>query len=1817
MPDRTDTLVSDTWLRLSEAAAVLGVSANTLRRWSEAGHVPCFRSPGGHRRYHLTDIDTQLRASVRPPDRPAPLRSHARSLAPQSPVLVDDIPPTDPALAPASHDGHIRNLAVTTASGLNLPVAVIAWLVDNDTAAIVAAHPSGISPLGLPVGDLVGIRQIPLAEMVLSDDRTVAIGDLATSTELSRRDHEYFHRVLGLRAAIAAPLHDGARPQGVLLAASPSSPHRFAAADITFFGQLAKQAAAACLAAQVGSAGRRPGSLREHVRPHRPIDADARRAPPATDHLDSPALKTVERPAGHRHRHLEAPDNLAADAVPRGLRAACLLLGGRAAVILRPAGTGVHTLTSIEPLEPDDDDSVTALADLMRRLDTSRLRAVTSPALLPDTPDSRSALAVPLRRDGARLGHLLVALEPRASLDTAQATAVGEFLSALVCADEEARRAVTRNAELETVIQATVEDRELLDYPAILYATARRLATAAKAPVVDIYAVEGDVIRALLSYENGRVDPDWDGVTLPLDRYPCSRAAVRSRQVACATSLDDPVLTPEGRSSLEKWGYQAQLSVPLMACGKVIGLAEISDYRPRDFHNEIEVIRRLADVAGQTLENAALFDQIEQHSRLTRELAALGSLADGSRDEQELAFAFADRLRDVLEVARCDVFTLNGGELHLLARSDADDEVAVHGRPIPLCDYPSTEQALRANRLLLVSDPSDAGLSASEREAYAVSGYRSEAVVPLYVAGTAYGLIDLLDTQPRDFTDFADFLRSTGQLLQAALDQLELLRQLQRRSDILRDVAELGALAAQLHAADIGQLLESVAQRLRTVVDASCCDIFTLESGCLRCRVSVDAGGPDAHVVGNLLHLDRYPTTATALASGEPFVIASPDDPRLTETELDNYADYGFQSEFGIPLVSSDKLVGFLDLFDVRPRDYSEHMDFVRSISQIVAGSLENALLLERLNRSVGEQRLLVESALDFGASLDVDRVLRAMAIRACQVGEADVCDIVIVEGDKARVLVSVTGTIDTGAAGDVYPLQDLTLTATTIATGRPQWRTDIQDDPGPSSLERAVWAYWGARSAIKVPLMVRGEAIGVVSLMYRLPREPAHIELLQGLAQVAAQALANANLYGEIQLRNREAERLNALARQIAASLDPHEISRLAIDELHGLLRFEIAAVALADGDGPSFAYVTPSVDSAVVDAGPDPRILRALIRATHHGATLIQPGDDLQLLTSPSPQPDIRSIASVSLREGDLPIGVLQVASRLPDAFSHRDLALLDRVATHIGIALTNARLYSRIKRLHLGNLRALSSALSAKDHYTLGHTARVAAYMVLLGHELGWSRDRVEQIEEAAYLHDVGKIGISDRVLTTAAPLNAREWELMREHPSLSADIIEPLFAEDLVAGVRHHHERWDGEGYPSGLAGDQIPLVARAMCVADAYDAMSYRRPYRDPLTYPECREELDRCSGKQFDPEMVRAFLRVLDELHALRTRAREIAAVAAARISPHDHDAVIEAMTADVPEYRRIADTLSAVLAENPGPRFMVTLAPVADEFVVVVDPAEEPDWSPPGESVAGAGELAADFAGAPLDQNVLYVDRFGVWAYGTAPIRNSDGDITALVSVDMPVDGRQYESRAAPSGVKQSFASMLHTTAEQLSRARLDAITDYLTGLYNHRYLHERLTEELERAHDSGMPLSLLFLDIDQFKDFNDLYGHSLGDTALRAVAAAIDGAIRRVDLAARYGGEEFIVVLVDTDSPGALDAAERIRAAIGGAEIAPGVRRISVSIGVATYPEDAEFKEELIDKADWAMYMAKRGGRNRVSAFSSGQLRLDLGDTSADRDM
>jgi diguanylate cyclase (GGDEF)-like protein len=1013
---------------------------------------------------------------------------------------------------------------------------------------------------------------------------------------------------------------------------------------------------------------------------------------------------------------------------------------------------------------------------------------------------------------------------------------------------------------------------------------------------------------------------------------------------------------------------------------------------------------------------------------------------------------------------------------------------------------------------------------------------------------------------------------------------------------------------------DLHETVDLLASGLRELADAVDCDIWMPEGDRLRCVVSCDVQGFDSAVAGKALPLERYPLTQRILDSVRPLAIDSLRTASLAPAERNAMLAWGFASFLSIPMVSAGSLVGLIDLYDIVPRDFSRLSDALGPSNDILAGAFAKAALLDRLeqsNRELRRQNRRLASLVSAGRSLTstlvLEDVLPAVARTAAEALGSDEC--VIWEYDPTadvivdRSFYSPESDSYEGLGSETVALCDNPGYRTLLASAEAVEETI--SDPDLDRQSRESMERWDEKTCLTVPLVVGDEVMGLLVLIET--RGERHFtseerELARALADQAAVAIHNAKVYRELEQRQRETELLNEIARKITSTLRVEDIADTTLAELRRLVPFDRASLVMVDERG-KLATILSSDSGRRLEGRVVGEVAKGIAERLRHEQVLILdlPADG----PLPADDPVVAGLRSGAvaglLVEGEL-IGALSLGSEQPHAFSAHHALVLRRIGTHLSLALGNARLYENIRRLHLGNLKALSSALSAKDYYTLGHAARVAAYMVLLGKELGWSHETLAQAEEAAYLHDIGKIAISDRVLLKPSRLNTREWELMRQHPSISADIIGTLFAPELVAAVRHHHERWDGAGYPDGLAGSDIPTLAQAMCIVDSYDAMSSWRPYRSAMTYTDCLLELERCRGQQFDPHLVDAFGRVLGKLAALHTHAGEVALEAASRIDVDQHARVVTSADMDGPDYAAVAATLREARDHNPPARFLTTIVTGESGFAIVVDGEEEPSQhSPCGEPVLVDDELQAVFAGRQLDINVVLVDEWGAWVSGIAPLRDASGAIVAVVNADLPADvGIRLEGLRGD--LSETFASLVHSAALRFSRAEVDAITDGLTGIYNHRHLHERLAEEVESTGERQGELTLLFCDLDHFKQFNDRFGHSAGDAALRGVAQIIESSIRHIDLAARYGGEEFAVILVDTGARAGMRVAERIRRRVARGRHG-GAGRLTISIGTVTYPYDADSAERVIDRADAAMYQAKRLGRDRVVAYSGVQ--------------
>jgi len=241
--------------------------------------------------------------------------------------------------------------------------------------------------------------------------------------------------------------------------------------------------------------------------------------------------------------------------------------------------------------------------------------------------------------------------------------------------------------------------------------------------------------------------------------------------------------------------------------------------------------------------------------------------------------------------------------------------------------------------------------------------------------------------------------------------------------------------------------------------------------------------------------------------------------------------------------------------------------------------------------------------------------------------------------------------------------------------------------------------------------------------------------------------------------------------------------------------------------------------------------------------------------------------SFISVPLIFKGRAIGVINVNNkRSREIFSKDDLRFVEGVANQASIAIENARLYSNLEGIYLQIVSALTSVIELKDHYTKGHSDRVTKYAMAIAEAMGLSPSQVEIIRLSCQLHDLGKIGIQEYILTKPAKLTEEEWGEIKLHPLKGVEILRPLtFLKDEMKLVEQHHERYDGKGYPYGLHADSIDVRARIMAVADSFDAMTTERPYAKGLTLSEAKEEIRRCGGTQFDPKIVEVFINLLDK----------------------------------------------------------------------------------------------------------------------------------------------------------------------------------------------------------------------------------------------------------------------------------------------------------------------------------------------------------------
>ena len=525
-----------------------------------------------------------------------------------------------------------------------------------------------------------------------------------------------------------------------------------------------------------------------------------------------------------------------------------------------------------------------------------------------------------------------------------------------------------------------------------------------------------------------------------------------------------------------------------------------------------------------------------------------------------------------------------------------------------------------------------------------------------------------------------------------------------------------------------------------------------------------------------------------------------------------------------------------------------------------------------------------------------------------------------------------------------------------------------------------------------------------------------------------------------------------------------------------------------------------------------------------------------------------------------------------------------------------------------VQLATIEALSLAIEVKDRTSRAQVRRMQIYAEGLARSAGLAENEIHAVRTAAMLHDIGHLAVPEHILGKPGPLTAEEFDRVKLHPRVGADILASVpFPTPVTPLILAHHERWDGSGYPAGIAGEAIPLGARVLAIADTFTSLLYDRPYRQARSHGEAVAIVRSSAGTSLDPALVERFVELLPELQ-LRIQADSdaealdpntgygtLAPNALQNIAGAHHEAkVLYEIAQALGTSLGVEETLTLIEAKLRG------LLPFSCCALFL---HEGSSLNMPRVAVGLGHQAVLGLRGGSLE---WLAQTLPPPVGSEPPLRSvlltslvvNDHSLGAIALYSQTPRAYEADHRRVLDLVAQHAAPVIHN-AIVFEEAQEASLTDPLTSLANRRALQQHLPKEIARAQRQRAPLTLLLLDMDGLKYINDTYGHHMGDRAIRQVADVLRRLLRPYDLCARYAGDEFVVTLWECDAEQSESRRLELQAAVGAMSIEVGRGKgvaLGVSVGAATYDDDGTTSEELLAIADKRMYEDKASRKSGV---------------------
>lgn len=534
----------------------------------------------------------------------------------------------------------------------------------------------------------------------------------------------------------------------------------------------------------------------------------------------------------------------------------------------------------------------------------------------------------------------------------------------------------------------------------------------------------------------------------------------------------------------------------------------------------------------------------------------------------------------------------------------------------------------------------------------------------------------------------------------------------------------------------------------------------------------------------------------------------------------------------------------------------------------------QRKILEETIRKEARINQGLLKVTEVLGGILDRDEILKKVVETVPDVVNADICFILLWDENQNAFLPAQVWGMPKGLIPEFrklkftpgIPVVDSILKGETVV---------VADAMDSLSFPKEMTRTFGMMAILNLPIVTRHKVTGIIGIGRSGISKPFGRDdesLLYGITNYAVTALENAQLYRESIDKTMELTRrvetisvMHEIDRTILSSLDSQEILDTTVYMVLKVIPADKAMVVLVDNERRGFIYVAGfgvELEKGIFVAFDDTTATEVVRTKRPHYCHNLKSVTPLPPLETAFLKKGFRSHMRVPLLVRGEVIGILCIGSKRVAIFTPEHLSSMERLADQIAIALENAKLLTDLKELLLGIVKTLSGAIDAKSPWTAGHSERVTEYALAIAREMGMDEKGLKELELAGLLHDIGKIGTSESILDKPGSLIEEEMDIVRLHPKKGAEILTPIKQlKGIIPGIKYHHEFYDGMGYPDGLKGESIPLMARILGVADAIDAMGADRPYRKGRVMNEIIAELKRCSGTQFDPKVVEAFLR--------------------------------------------------------------------------------------------------------------------------------------------------------------------------------------------------------------------------------------------------------------------------------------------------------------------------------------------------------------------